>query len=138
MGKEFQLKIPNNEFNCHVAFQPIPVLYRKNAAGKNILGLDDYPHDAIMMQASASVMTSDLRDWARPLIRNLIEEVKAFAGEDRLCPWLYMNYAESDQDVLESYGSRNMERMRDAAAKYDPDGVFAKLCPGGFKLKDTK
>ncbi|KAK8047712.1 hypothetical protein PG996_015776 [Apiospora saccharicola] len=38
------------------------------------------------------------------------------------------------QDVLGSYGPENVDKMRQVAAKYDPDRVFQKLCPGGWKI----
>jgi hypothetical protein len=36
--------------------------------------------------------------------------------------------------VLNSYGVENLKKIKAAAAKYDPDQVFQKLCPGGFKI----
>jgi FAD/FMN-containing dehydrogenase len=46
----------------------------------------------------------------------------------------YMNYASASQDVLKGYGEENYERLKDIAAKYDPDQVFQKLMPGYFKF----
>ena len=33
-----------------------------------------------------------------------------------------------------SYGPESVARLRAASRKYDPQGVFQTLCPGGFKL----
>ena len=137
LAKEFQAKIPSNEFTTHVAFQPIPRVYSE-VGSDNMLGLDKYPHDAIMLQASASVKTPELAEWARPRLEKLVADVRAFAGEDRLCPWLYLNYSHSSQDPLSSYGPENVAKIREVAANYDPQGVFAHLCSGGFKIKDAK
>lgn len=136
LAKDIQAQIPNNDFSTHCAFQPIPRLYaqRSSAAGGNVLGLDSYTYDAVMMQASASVRTAELADWVRPRVESLIEAVQVFAGEERLSPWLYLNYAHSSQDVLKGYGQENVQKIRDAARKYDPEGVFQRLCPGGFKV----
>ena len=49
-------------------------------------------------------------------------------------PFLYMNYALPTQPVIESYGSENVRFLRQVSKKYDPDQVFQKLVPGGFKL----
>ncbi len=46
-----------------------------------------------------------------------------------------MNDASYDQDVLAHYGAANLRRLRDVQARYDPDLVFQKLVPGGFKLR---
>lgn len=49
-------------------------------------------------------------------------------------PFIYLDYADKTQDPLSSYGSDNVALLRDAAAKYDPNGVFQTLLPGGFKI----
>lgn len=46
----------------------------------------------------------------------------------------FMNYGAASQDVLGSYGSQNVEYIRQVATKYDPDGVFQERIPGGFKI----
>ena len=49
-------------------------------------------------------------------------------------PYLYMNYANPEQDVIGSYGSENVEFLRRTALKYDPEGFFQTRVPGGFKV----
>lgn len=137
LGKELQGHVSNGEFSTHVAFQPIPRLYaeKAKAAGGNVLGLDEYTYDAIMLQASASVKTAEMADWVRPRVQALVDDLRAFAvSRDGFVPWTYLNYAHSSQDVLRSYGPDNVRRIKAAAAKYDPKGVFQTLCPGGFKI----
>lgn len=46
----------------------------------------------------------------------------------------YVNYASRDQDALASYGSGNIERLKEVAKKYDPSGVFQGLQAGGWLL----
>jgi hypothetical protein len=46
---------------------------------------------------------------------------------------LYLDYADNTQDPLAGYGSENVKKMKVAANKYDPSGVFQNLVPGGFK-----
>jgi hypothetical protein len=48
--------------------------------------------------------------------------------------FLYQNYAAAEQGVFQSYGAESHAKMKAVSAKYDPDGVFAKLQPGYFKL----
>ncbi|KAK2592799.1 hypothetical protein QQS21_009503 [Conoideocrella luteorostrata] len=140
LANDLKANIADGEFTTHCAFQPIPRVYteRSLAAGGNVMGLDNYPHDTITLQVSASVKTAELAEWVRPQVEAVVEEVRAFAGEDRLCPWLYLNYAHSSQKVLESYGRENVDLIKAVAAKYDPDGVFQRLCPGGFKISAVK
>lgn len=140
MAKEFQIKIPSNEFTTHVAFQPIPRFFTEMSikSGGNVIGLNRYPHDAILLQVSASVKTAELAEWASDRAKVLLEDVRTFAGKERLSDWVYLNYAHPSQDVLEGYGPENVDRIREAAARYDPEGVFQKLCPGGFKVSAVK
>lgn len=106
----------------------------------NVLGLEQNAYDGIVIQISASVRTPELEELVRPKVRGLLEGVRAFAStiEGGVLPWIYMNYAHSSQDVLQSYGPDNVRRIRDAASRYDPEGVFQYLCPGGFKISSIK
>ncbi|KAI1095732.1 hypothetical protein F5B19DRAFT_440755 [Rostrohypoxylon terebratum] len=142
LASEVQEKVSDGDFTTHCSFQPIPkaVGQQSAAMGGNILGLDKYAHDAIMIQVNASVRTRELADWARPRVRGVVDNIRAFAEtiDDGVAPWLYMNYASPDQEVLQSYGPDNVRKMKEAAIKYDPKGVFQRLCPGGFKISTIK
>lgn len=48
--------------------------------------------------------------------------------------YVYLNDAGPDQAVFPGYGAKNFQRLRDISKKYDPEGVFQTLLPGGFKL----
>lgn len=49
-------------------------------------------------------------------------------------PYIYLNYAGQRQDVFAGYGAVNIVKMKALSKKYDPNGVFQRLVPGGFKL----
>lgn len=49
-------------------------------------------------------------------------------------PFVYVNYAGSNQDPICGYGTKNVAYLKKIAQKYDPNGVFQTLLPGGFKL----
>lgn len=138
LAQELKEKVTDGDFTSHCAFQPIPLIYSQHsvAAGGNIMGLEAYPHDGIMLQVSASVKTAELEAWVRPKVRAITQDLAAFAStvEDGIMPWQHLNYAAADQSPLQSYGPENVAKMRAAAAKYDPHGVFQRLCPGGFKI----
>ncbi|KAL4905011.1 hypothetical protein BDW74DRAFT_185452 [Aspergillus multicolor] len=48
-----------------------------------------------------------------------------------------MSFATASQKTLGSYGAENVQRMREAAATYDPEGVFQNLQNGGFLLHNN-
>lgn len=51
-----------------------------------------------------------------------------------LVPFKYLNYADTIQDPIGSYGSTNVSKLQDASRKYDPEGLFQRGVPGGWKL----
>lgn len=73
-----------------------------------------------LFQSAGAELIARIRDYADSI------------GAD--CPYLYLDYADGSQDPLASYGAENVEKMKVAAAKYDPRGVFQHLVPGGFKI----
>ena len=48
--------------------------------------------------------------------------------------FIYVNYAQQDQDVYAGYGPENVARLKWVQRTYDPEGVFKRLQPGYFKL----
>jgi hypothetical protein len=47
---------------------------------------------------------------------------------------IYLNYADTSQDPLGSYGADNVQYLRNVAAKYDPGALFQTRVPGEFKI----
>ena len=48
--------------------------------------------------------------------------------------FVYLNYANQVQNPIATYGAENVERLKEAAERYDSRGVFQRQVPGGFKL----
>lgn len=51
---------------------------------------------------------------------------------------IYMNDAARDQDPLATYGSDNVQRLKEVAAIYDPGQVFQNLQNDGFLLRSVQ
>jgi len=67
----------------------------------------------------------------------LISGIQKFAEEKGTAvDYLYLNYADKDQDPLSGYGQEKVEFMKAVAEKYDPEGVYQNLMPGGFKISN--
>ena len=49
-------------------------------------------------------------------------------------PFVYINYAGTNQSPICGYGAENVAYLKKIAQKYDPNRVFQTLLPGGFKL----
>ncbi len=121
------------------SFQPLtqPMVSQAAANGGNMLGLEERVEkgNGILFNAAVSLSGAESEEAALSLMREWLDSVDEFArGEDLSWDWRYLNYASRDQDPIASYGQEAVEKIRAAAAKYDPQGVFQKLRMSGFKI----
>ncbi|PSN64885.1 FAD-binding domain-containing protein [Corynespora cassiicola Philippines] len=112
-----------------------PILARMARNGGNPLGLSTSSGPLILL--NLNTMWSENTDDARILQTNLniINRAVAEAEKRGLAnSYIYMNYASQYQAVVPSYGTRNQQKLKTVAKKYDPMGIFENLQPGYFKL----
>ncbi|EQL32979.1 hypothetical protein, variant 2 [Blastomyces dermatitidis ATCC 26199] len=103
--------------------------------GGNALGLDSCGKPLLLVLVN--VMWADKADDEAVLkaISSIINAIKSEAkSREKLNRFIYMNYASQFQNVVESYGSANHDRLVEVARRYDPSQAFQKLQPGHFKL----
>ena len=130
-------RISDGDFKTQCIFQPLPQSFAQRSldAGGNVLGIENHGCNGILWGSHVMVRTPELEAWAYPHVRGFYEGVRDFAESvGGLLQWVTANYANPSQEVLRSYGADNVRKIREAAAKYDPDDVFQSLCPGGFKV----
>lgn len=122
-----------------LVFQPLPSVITShgaaNADSPNALGLD--PDAGCQVLALQSIQWADANDdgiinEAARSIWMQADELAMRMGLQR--KWIYMNYANQDQDPIGSYGSQNVAKLQATSKKYDPTGLFQTNVPGGFKL----
>lgn len=121
------------------SFQPLtqPMVSQAAANGGNMLGLEQRVEDGNGVLFNAVVILSGVEneEAVLPLMREWLDSVDEFAsGRDLSWDWRYLNYASGDQDPITSYGQESVKKIKAAAAKYDPHGVFQKLRMSGFKI----
>jgi hypothetical protein len=134
---EWKATSKNPDFITQCMFQAIPTIFSKHSVerGGNVLGLDKEDRNAVMLLFDIAVKTADEEAIARPLLRSYGEQMQNFATEKGgLVNWQFMNYADAYQDPLASYGSENVAKIRAAAKRVDPEGIFQTKAPGGFKI----
>ncbi|CAI6341386.1 unnamed protein product [Periconia digitata] len=105
------------------------------AKGGNVLGMERYTENFIMYQSYLSwseAKDDELFIDLGIMLTDGIQKFAASAGTD--VKYLYLNYADKDQDPLTSYGADKVDFMKAVAAEYDPSGVYQNLLPGGFKI----
>ncbi|KAI0154888.1 FAD-binding domain-containing protein [Xylariaceae sp. FL1272] len=119
-----------------ITFEPFPTVFSKRGEGENVLGTSEAEGNAVILLAGASwtePSSSQVGQNLAPIIVKAMDDVAAKAGG--LHRFKYMNYADPNQKVFESYGEANAKFLKDISRKYDPKQVFQKQVPGGFKLR---
>ncbi|KAJ8121465.1 hypothetical protein O1611_g10095 [Lasiodiplodia mahajangana] len=129
------------DFFTQMFLQPLPS-YRwplGEAHGGNVLGLDNLTNNALLFTAGVGIFTDDAPADAahaqlKAMAAKIVDFAKSVQGD---MDFIYLNYADSDQSPLSTYGAANIKLMKDVAAKYDPTGVFQTLIPGGYKISQV-
>lgn len=125
------------DFVTQCMFQAIPTLFSKYSQerGGNVMGLHAVDRNAIMLLFTIAVKTAEEEAYARPMLRSYGEQMKRFTMEKNgSIDWEYLNYADSYQNPLGSYGQENVAKIRAASKRFDPRGIFQDRVPGGFKI----
>ena len=76
-------------------------------------------------------------DAMNDFVNKWVEKASAATRDaGRHHPWLYINYANKEQDPFAGYGEENLQRLRSIQRNVDANGVFSSsgLCKGYFKL----
>lgn len=129
------------EFTTQMVFQPVPTYFAKigREHGGNVLGLDKETENAILWLGLVTVKTEAQEAVARIHMAAASAKIEDFAvSVGGNMEWRYLNYADPSQDPLKSYGDVNVDFIRRVASKYDPEGVFQKQVPGGFKISRVR
>ncbi|KAL2784741.1 hypothetical protein BJX66DRAFT_343726 [Aspergillus keveii] len=119
---------------CIMQILTADMLAHRRRNGGNALGLD-YDEPLILLNPvlrwEDAADDAEIMRWSAEFVNRLTNEAKA---SDLHVPWLHTNYASELQDVLSGRRSDDLQRLRDISRKYDPEKVFQRLLPGGFKL----
>ena len=120
-----------------LAFQAVPMSASSQGAanGGNVLGLS--PSDGNLFIVNLGIQWTDEADDARLNVaaEEFLSQATQLANTKGLLnDFVYLNYALPTQNPLGSYGSENLQKLREVSRKYDPGQVFQRLVPGGFKI----
>lgn len=105
------------------------------ANGGNVLGIS--PSDGNLFIVNLGVQWVEEADDVRlnAAAEDFLSQATQLAdAKGLLNDFVYLNYALPTQNPLGSYGATNVQLLRDVSAKYDPDQIFQRLVPGGFKI----
>ncbi|KAL3291153.1 FAD binding domain-containing protein [Colletotrichum asianum] len=124
--------------SVNFVFQPLPKLLHSVTPGSNVLGFDEnLPSDSILFEARGALAAEDalFHGIARAEMAKSVEGLRAYSASlDAHSTYLYMNYANPEQDVLGSCGEEKAAFLRRVAIKYDPSSFFQRRVSGGWKI----
>lgn len=120
-----------------LTMQPYPasLLKKTDEFGGNVLGLESA--DGSLMSVLFLMYWKDQKDDDLILktTQEQVEQVDSDAAtRGTAVPYKYLNYAFTGQDPIGSYGPENKKFLQAVSKKYDPEQLFQKAVPGGFKL----
>jgi hypothetical protein len=122
----------------NLIFEPLwtaPRLQSFQYGGGNVLGLEDEQRDLVIVLIHSVWSDAMESRQVKSNMREFINRAERLAQQMGVHhPYKYLNYAESFQDVISSYGSASVDFMIHTSEKYDPIQLWQRRVPGGFKL----
>ncbi|RYP18794.1 hypothetical protein DL765_003729 [Monosporascus sp. GIB2] len=116
-------------------FQPINenLVLEGEKHGGNALGLEPVNQTWLALDVAWWNEADDdvAYDATEALLAKINKEAKA---DGAFLDYIFINDASDRQPVLASYGSENVQKLRNVQRAYDPAGIFQKLVPGGQKI----
>lgn len=110
--------------------QPQPV-----TNGTNMFGLTAGKTDYVLIDMTAAYNNESDDALVEAITNDIVNEQRALLkSRGYLIGFIYLNYADISQNVLESWGNGSLAKLRAVSRKYDPKGVFQTQSPGGYKL----
>lgn len=110
--------------------QPHPV-----TNGTNMFGLTPGKTDDVMVDMTAAYTNTADDALVKAVITDIVNQQRALLkAHGHLIDFIYLNYADISQKVLQSWGADNVAKLRAVSKRYDPKGVFQKQVPGGYKI----
>lgn len=111
--------------------QPQPVTNGTNMFGTLTPGKTDY----VIVDMTAAYSNESDDALVETAMNDIVDKQKALlAAGGYLVDFVYLNYADVSQGVYSSWGADSVAQLQVVSNKYDPDGVFQTMVPGGYKV----
>ncbi|KAL9622208.1 MAG: hypothetical protein Q9160_003391 [Pyrenula sp. 1 TL-2023] len=124
-------------FALSIAYQPLPSIMTSRHGAVDALGPLQNGGDMFFIHWAMSVddEAAEHDEAMRAATKKVMEKANLRAEELGVRrQWLALTYADSWQDPLGSYGEESVREMWEVSRAYDPERVFQRQVPGGFKL----
>ncbi|KAK4493938.1 hypothetical protein PRZ48_015124 [Zasmidium cellare] len=117
----------------NLVYEALPVYLQ--SFGKNPLGLNYTSTDRIAIVLTATWIDAGEDEQLTKAANDWVDRIQEWTNVNgKSSPLELLPYAAPFQNPLGSYGDDNVKFLQEVAKKYDPDQVFQKLVPGGFKI----
>ncbi|KAL7948253.1 hypothetical protein V8C42DRAFT_362863 [Trichoderma barbatum] len=129
------------DLNPAILYQTItlPTIAHFKDRGGNAFGITEKDGPLILIQINVAWSSESDDDRAIAASRNTINLGTALAKKQGVHhPFIFLNYADREQVVFQTYGERNFERLLATSKKYDPDRVWQTLQPKIFRLNPAQ
>lgn len=120
-----------------LTIQPIPPAITSKSAplGGNSLGLNPSEGAFALCLISGTWDSPEIDAVIESTAKGLNSQIIAAAKSNGVFnKWVYVNYAAEFQDPIGGYGPANQAKLRVVSRRYDPQPLFQRHVPGGFKL----
>lgn len=119
-------------------FHPLTkaLLEASQRAGGNAMDIppSDGPLFVVLINPAWKLAEDDARIFAH--VEVLVAELRSLARDKGLLHrYIFTNYGYAKDDVVAGYGEESVSKLWVASKKYDPEAIFQRAVPGGFKLK---
>ncbi|KAJ2967545.1 hypothetical protein NUW58_g10423 [Xylaria curta] len=116
--------------------EPIPrIAYRAAPSGTNVLGLNDEEGGMVVLGLAVGWLDEADDALVTRVAQKIIAEIDAEAKElGEFFEFKYLNYAMEWQDVIGGYGAESLAKLQKVSRRFDPQAVFQRNVPGGFKV----
>jgi hypothetical protein len=101
----------------------------------NSLGLEGNDKDLIISLVNVTWLNKKQDSFVIGLVKKLIDDATEAARKAGVYhPYIYLNYAAEWQKTFDGYGQNAKSQLVSVSQKYDPQQIFQRQAPGGFKL----
>ena len=124
-----------NGLQAVLAYQSIALsaIEAAKKRGGNPLGYEEKAQTWLCLNTAWADTTDD--DTVILTNERFLGKVKEIAKAKGLWyEFIYLNDAGQNQQVIQSYGTANVQFLKDVSVAYDPQAVFQNLSKGGFKI----
>lgn len=116
-----------------LSLEPLPPAFYQRR--RNSLSLSSRTEPLVIALISVSWISASDDALVDSTAHALLAEIEiASRARGGLDEFIYLNYADSWQEPIRSYGNDTVERLNNVRRDVDPRHVFTKQVPGGYKI----